>query len=211
MAEKSGEKCRIIVIKNREDYMGKIEFEDLFELVKEMEAGAKDKSRTIKDISNEKVKEMVRQESKQAIDLGVTSAISTTVATSTLVGTIGGAGSGIISTGISAMGITAMSATGGAAAGGTVGSAIPVVGVIVGAVIGAGIGVAVGEHINKEKEQKKERLMQEVLSKQNTIIRSLERELDALKKNYGEAVKQNDRYKYIIGILMANEELKKFA
>lgn len=191
--------------------MSKIEFEDLFELVKEMEIGAKDKTRTIKSISNKKVKEIISQESKQAIDLGVTSAISTAVATSTLIGTIGGAGSGIVSTGISAMGITAMSATGGAVAGGTVGSALPVIGTIVGVAVGVGVGLVVGEHVKKEQEQEKERLMQEVLSKQNTIIRSLEGELEVLKRKYGEAVKHNDRYKYIIGILMANEELKKSA
>lgn len=197
----------------QEAFMSKTTYEDLFELVKEMEIGAKDKTRTIKDISNEKVQALISQESNQAISAGVTTAItaSTTAVTGALIGTIGGAGTGIVSTGLTTLGVSALSATGGAAAGATAGSVVPVVGTIVGAAVGVGIGVIVGEHIKKENEQKQERLNQEVLSKQNTIIRSLEHDLDVLKEKYGEAVKQNDRYKYIIGILMANEELKRFA
>lgn len=185
-----------------------------------MEKGAKDKTRTIKTISNPKVKEIVSQELKQAVDLGMLSTSSETLSTNTIVGTLGGAGTGtligtlggvgtgMVSTGIS-LGGSAFAATGGAATGAAAGSAVPVVGTAIGALVGLGVGVIIGKHNKQKNEQKKERLMQEVMSKQNTIIRSLEKELTELKKKYAEAVKQNERYKYIIGILMANEELKK--
>lgn len=87
------------------------------------------------------------------------------------------------------------------------GSWLPVLGPIIGGIVGAGVGVFVGSRSKKKNDEKKERLMQEVLKNQNTIIRAFEKELNELKEKYDEAVAQNERYKYIIGILIANEEL----
>ena len=58
------------------------------------------------------------------------------------------------------------------------------------------------------KEHLLKALKQEVISKQNTIIRELKEEAEYYKKKYGEAAEQNERYRYIIGLLIANEELK---
>jgi len=88
---------------------------------------------------------------------------------------------------------------------------VPGVGTLIGVAVGVGVGIFVGKRIEKKNEKEKYRLKQELIKKQNTIIRDLEKELEELKKKYGEAVKQNERYQYIIGILMANEELKKSA
>jgi len=67
----------------------------------------------------------------------------------------------------------------------------------------------VKQWLQKKNKEEKERLKQEVIEKQNTIIRELKRELAELKEKYGKAAEQNERYKYIVSILMKNEEVKK--
>ncbi|MBQ5657670.1 MAG: hypothetical protein IIV14_09600 [Bacteroidaceae bacterium] len=195
--------------------MAKLTYEDLFALVDEMSLGAKDKSRTINKVSNSTVRNLISQESNLAISKGVTASLLAGAAgvglTSSAIGTIAGAGTGVVATGLSSLGIASITAGAGAVAGGTAGSTVPVIGTIIGAAVGAGVGIFVGKRIKKKNDEKKDRLMQEVLKKQNTIIRDLEIELAELKEKYGDAVAQNERYKYIIGILMANEELKRAA
>ena len=195
--------------------MAKLAYEDLFALVDEMSLGAKDKSRTINKVSNSTVRDLISQESNLAISKGVTASLLAGATgfglTSSAIGTIAGAGTGVVATGLSSLGIASFTAGAGAVAGGTAGSTVPVIGTIIGAAVGAGVGIFVGKRIKKKNDEKKDRLMQEVLKKQNTIIRDLERELVELKAKYGDAVAQNERYKYIIGILMANEELKRAA
>lgn len=63
--------------------------------------------------------------------------------------------------------------------------------------------------LQKKNKEEKELLKQEVIEKQNTIIRELKRELEQLKEKYGKAVEQNERYKYIVSLLMSNDEVKK--
>lgn len=191
--------------------MLKIKYEDLFALVEEMTIGAKDKTRTIDKVTNSTVKELIRQESDMAINKGVIESLLATTGiafSGTMIGTIGGAGTGAVSKGIASLCAKPLMAAGGAATGGISGSWVPVLGPIIGGIVGASVGAFAGSRIKKKNDEKKERLMQEVLKKQNTIIRALEKELNKLKEKYGEAVAQNERYKYIIGVLMANEELK---
>lgn len=191
--------------------MSKIKYEDLFALVEEMTIGAKDKTRTIDKVTNSTVKELIRQESDMAINKGVIESLLATTGTAfsgTMIGTIGGAGTGAVSNGIASLCAKSLTVAGGAATGGISGSWVPVLGPIIGGIVGASVGVFVGSRIKKKNDEKKERLMQEVLKKQNPIIRALEKELNELKEKYCEAVAQNERYKYIIGLLMANEELK---
>lgn len=193
--------------------MSKVTYDDMFNLLEEIDIGARDKTRTINSISNSTVRDMVRQESSMAIRAGATAAIlaSGTAISGALIGSIGGVGLGAVSTGVTSLGLGAVSAFAGAATGAAAGSPVP----IIGTVIGAGIGLAVGVFAGKRKQQKqneqKERLKQEVISKQNRQIRDLENELNELKEKYRDAVEKNERYRYIVGILMANEELKKAA
>ena len=191
--------------------MSKITYKDLFALLDEMDRGAKDKSRTIADISNSTVKSFIKSEANMAISAGVTTALIATsgVITGSAIGIIGGAGTGIISSSLTTLGVSALTATGGAAAGGAAGSVVPIVGTIAGAAVGGLIGIFIGNRMKQKALEEKERLKQEVIEKQNTTIRDLEKELNELRRKYGKPVEQNERYKYIIGILMANEELKK--
>ena len=190
--------------------MGKITYDDLFELVKEIERGSKDKTRTLNDVDNSTVKDLLTSEMSMALEAGVTaSVLGVGAATGTLIGTVGGAGTGVVATGLTTLGITALGVTAGGATGAAAGSIVPVVGTVIGAGIGAAVGYFAGSRIKKKNEEKKEFLYQEIIMMQNTIIRDHEAEIDELKNKYGEKVEQNERYKYIIGLLMTNEELKK--
>lgn len=191
-------------------FMAKLTYQDLLSFLDEVELGAQNKSRTINDITNPTVKKLVMEESSVAIQSGVTAALiaSGTLATSSIIGVFGGAGVGAISSSITALGVGTVSMASGIAIGGTAGSAVPVVGTIAGAIVGAGVGIFVGKRIQKKNDNKKETLKQETIAKQNRVIKDLEIELEELKKQFAEAVEQNERYKYIIGILMGFEEFK---
>ncbi len=192
--------------------MAKVTYDDMFDLVKEIERGAKDKSRTLNSVTNLTVRNMLASEASMAIKSGVTaSVLGASVATGTLIGSVGGAGTGVVTSSLTTLGVAAFSATAGGATGAAAGSVIPVVGTVIGAAVGVATGLFVGSRIEKKNNEKKESLHQEVIKKQNTIIRDLEKELNELKQKYGEKVEQNERYKYIISLLMANEELKQFA
>lgn len=181
--------------------MSKAKFDDLFELVNEMSIGARDKFRTIDNIENKTIKEIVSQKSTTAIAAGITSALLMTAG-----GTVAGSLAGGIGLGVpAAASFAGVSGVIGAVAG----NIVPIIGPIIFGAIGAALGAFLGKRKQKKHEAKKERLKQEVISKQNTIIRDMESELAELVKKYEEAVEQNKRYKYLVGILMANEELKK--
>ena len=190
--------------------MANVTYDDMFELVDEIERGAKDKTRTLDSVTNSTVKGMLVAEVSMAHKAGVISAIvGGCAATGALIGTIGGAGTGAVSAGLTTLGVTAFTVTAGGATGATLGSAVPIVGTIIGAAVGVGVGMFIGSQVQKENDKKKALLRQKVLEKQNRCIRDLEKELDELRKKYGEAVKQNERFKYIISLLMSNEEIKK--
>lgn len=196
---------------------GKYTYDDMFELVKEIERGAKDKSRTLNSVTNPAVKDMLADEASMALSAGVTEkvllgGVGAAVATSTLVGSISGAGSGAVATGVTALGVHAFSATaGGAIVGGVAGgSLVSIPGIIIGAVIGLVIGLVIGAVIKGKNAKKKEILHQEVEQKQNTVIRDLEREFNEFKEVVSrESLEKDERYRYIISLLMANEELRK--
>lgn len=193
--------------------MSKITYDDLFLLLEEMTIGANDKTRTIEKVSNSTIRELISEESNTAISKGVTSSIlalgSGVAVPSVVLGIIGGASTGAISTGFVSLGVASLTATAGAFGGGAAGSAVvPVVGTIIGAVIGTSVGIFATRKGKKKEDIKKALLMQEVLEKQNTIIRAIEKELKELIEKYKECAEQNDRYKYVLGLLMANEGLK---
>lgn len=192
--------------------MAKVTYDDLMELAKEIERGSKDKSRTIESVNNPTVRNLIQDETEMAMKAGVTTTIfaSSVPVTGTLVGAVGGAGAGAVYTGLAALGIPVLSATGGAVTGAAVGSVVPIVGTILGTVIGVGIGAFVGSRISKRNAEKKQLLLLETIKKQNACIRDLERELQILKEKYQKNLSQNARYKYIIGLIMAYEEFKKF-
>lgn len=193
----------------------KITYDDMMDLVKEIERTAIDKTRVTASIRNPIVKEIIQKESEMAINAGVTNMVLTSgiPVTGAMIGALGGAGTGAAASGFIALfGAPAvLSAVGGGAAGAAIGSALPVVGTVIGAAVGAGVTLFVGDRISKKKAQKKRLEYQETIKKQNTYIRDLEKELEELKKKYGEAVEQNARYRHIIAILMAYEDLKKSA
>ena len=203
--------------------MAQASFIDMIDLINEIERGAKDKTRTLNSISNTIVKDILVKEASTALKAGVTASVFGAGVATALGGAAGAAGAGAgVATALggaagAAAGAGAGVATalggaagvaGGAAAGAAAGSVVPVVGTIIGGAIGAAATVFVVKRKNKKELKKREILHQEVLKKQNTYIRDLEIELNELKEKYREKVEQNERYKYIISLLMANEELK---
>ncbi len=135
----------------------KVTYDDLYALVEEMEIGSNDTNRTIEDISNKTVKNMVSSESGMAIAAGVTPALlaSGAVISGAMIGSIGGAGAGVVSVGISALTVGTASAVAGGATGAAIGSAVPVIGTIVGAGVGIGEGVLTAK-MTKEKKKAEE-------------------------------------------------------
>lgn len=193
--------------------MEKITYEDMLALLDEIEHGIKDKTRSLNNIDNLTVKKILTNESNIALKSGMADSIiasGASIAAGTLVGTLGGAGTGIVTSGLTTLGATSLSMAAGAATGATAGSVVPVAGTIVGAVVGIAAGMFVGNRIAKKNEEKKEQLKQKVLEKQNKIIRELKRELDELKIKCGTILEQNERYRYIISLLLATEEMRSY-
>ena len=189
--------------------MEKITYEDLHNILSEIELGLKDKTRTLDSIGNSKIKDILTSESKLAIKSGITSSIMTAgagttigVATGALAGTIGGVGTGIVASGLTTVGATSFGVAAGVASGAAAGSAVPVVGTIIGAAVGATVGIFAGSRIAKKNEQENEQLRQEVEKKWARIFRDIESEFTELKSKYGEAVEQIARYRYIISLLI---------
>ena len=227
--------------KKGEEKMSSLKISDLIEITKEMDRARNDKTRTIDSISNKEVKSIIKKESDIAYSSGLTKSLIlvngaitsdaigkvirktqndafVTEISSLLGGVAVGIGGAAVGGAVGAGGVATGGAAGlvsgvagGAAAGAPVPIIGPIVGAAVGAVVGVGAGYIAGHHKKVKTTQEKERLFQEVQKKQNSCIRDLEKEVNELKQKYGETVYQNERYKYIIGILLSNEELKRFS
>ena len=171
----------------------------LFSFLEEVDRGARDKSRTTNSITDFEVKEIVKRGTASAISSGF-AAGGFAAGTAVVTGMTSGIVSGVAGTG---------SAAAFAAAGAAAGSAVPVVGTIIGAGVGLIFGGLIGRSIKNKNENEKQRLNQEVMRKQNGIINQLRKEKEDLEKEYNRTQEQNERYKYIIGILMSFDDLKK--
>ncbi|MBF1352439.1 MAG: hypothetical protein HXM71_04895 [Mogibacterium diversum] len=195
--------------------MANITYGDMLDLLKEIENGVQDKSRTLNSISNSKLKNILLSEANMALKTGITTSIlaaGTGVATSALVGTIGGVGTGVVASGLTTLGVASFSVAAGAATGAAAGSVVPIAGTIIGGVIGVAAGAFVGSRMEQKNKEQKEELRQEVVKKQNRIIRELEKELNELKSLHGNAnaLENMDRYKYLLSSLFTIEEFKKY-
>ena len=195
--------------------MANITYGDMLDLLNEIENGVQDKSRTLNSISNSKVKSILLSEANMALKTGITTSIlaaGTGVATSALVGAIGGVGTGVVASGLTTLGVASFSVAAGAATGAAAGSVVPIAGTIIGGVIGVAAGAFVGSRMEQKNKEQKEELRQEVVKKQNRIIRELEKELNELKSLHGNAnaLENMDRYKYLLSSLFTIEEFKKY-
>ena len=185
--------------------MANITYGDMLDLLNEIENGVQDKSRTLNSISNSKVKSILLSEANMALKTGITTSIlaaGTGVATSALVGTIGGVGTGVVASGLTGLGVASFSAA--------AGSVVPIAGTIIGGAIGIAAGAFVGSRMEQKNKEQKEELRQELVKKQNRIIRELEKELNELKSLHGNALENMDRYKYLLSTLFTIEEFKKY-
>ena len=194
--------------------MANITYGDMLDLLNEIENGVQDKSRTLNSISNSKVKSILLNEANMVLKTGITTSIlaaGTGVATSALVGTIGGVGTGVVASGLTGLGVASVSVAAGAATGAAAGSVVPIAGTIIGGVIGVAAGAFVGSRMEQKNKEQKEAFRQELVKKQNRIIREQEKELNELKSLYGEELETIDRYKYLLSSLFTILELKKYS
>jgi len=79
-------------------------------------------------------------------------------------------------------------------------------------VIVAGIsvfsGFLMGWYKAEKNKNEKERLNQEIMAKQNGIIKQLMEELEEIKKEHNRTRQQNERLKYITGLLMGFKDME---
>ena len=160
-------------------------FKVLRKMLQEIDMGAKDKTRTASDITDPDIKNIVIKASGLSIRSGITASLmggATAVASTTASMTLLGAG---------------------------IGSFVPVIGPIVGISAGFLAGTITSMANKKKYDKEFEILMQEFRKKQNTVIRDLQKEVDELVAENKALADQNERYRYLIGILKANEDLKR--
>jgi phage tail tape-measure protein len=113
----------------------------------------------------------------------------------------------VAASGLAGLGSAGASAFATAGAGAAAGSFIPVVGTLIGVGVGLTVGIFAGKHSKQKQQNKIIALQKEILQNQNTIINSLKKQLQELEEKYRETVKNNERYKYLLSLLMVNNEL----
>ena len=195
----------------------KVTLDTLEAILNEVDKARDDKSRVISDIEDKKVREIIQECSDYSINngiavLGIAAGIGFVGAASGIAAGLGGAaaGSGIAAGGLAAGGGAIMGLVGsgaaaaeGAAAGAAAGSAVPIVGTLIGAGFGLLIGGLIGGSITAKQKQKRERLYQEAISKQNSQISALKREVQSLQNKIKKKDAEIARLKYLVGVLSA--------
>ena len=186
----------------------KVTFKTLWNVLEEIKRGATDKSRTTSNVSDIQIRKIVEKGTEIGISSGFAKGIGLAAVGATAGAAALGTGTGAIASGgATALGVAAFSAKAGAATGAAAGSAVPVVGTIIGAGVGLLAGVLVGWLFANKNKNEKQRLNQEVLAQQNGIIKQLIKEKEELEKGHNRTQQQIERYKYIIGLLMGNNDL----
>jgi len=208
----------------------KVTIKTLWNVLEETEKCAADKSRTISNIADNQIKDIIKRGAHIAISsgfaigiggvaAGIASGVTAGAATGVATGAIAGVGSAAaigsgLTIGASALsygiGTGALGAAAGAGTGAAVGSIVPIVGTIVGVGVGLVAGVFVGKRAANKVKNEKQRLNQEVLAMQNGVIKRLYEEKDELEKEFCRTQQQNERLKYIIGLLMGFKDIESF-
>lgn len=188
------------------------------EFIAEIDRAASDKSRTISDIKNSKLKKLICDGAAAAITsgaFGITAASLGLQSGATIGGAvIGGSAGGASAAGVAGGAVIKSLVSGGAAAatgagaGAAAGSAVPVIGTVIGGIVGVGVGILAGRASAKKQATEKQRLYQEIVSKQNREIMQLKSEVNKYKSMYNKSSQDNERLKYLLGVLDINEEIK---
>ena len=179
----------------------KVSIKTLWDILKEIDKGAADKSRTIDDITDKKVKEIITRESLIAASAGLAKAA---LGVGTASAVISGVGATVGTTAIAG----AVSVKAGVAVGAAAGSTVPIIGTIIGAAVGLGVGILVGWLVANKDKNEKQRLNQEYLAKQNGALKRLEKEKEELEGLVNWQQQQIKRQEYIIGLVKVFGDLE---
>lgn len=200
-------------------------------ILNEVDKARADRSRVISDITDRKVREIIKDCSSYSLkhgipSLGIAAGLGVglgAAGTATGIGIAGGAAAGGAAGGTiigASSGVAFGSGTmagilgggaaagEGAAAGAAAGSVVPVLGTIIGAGFGLVLGGIVGATIKGKQNKKREQLYQEAIRKQNEQIKALKDEVDSLKIKFGKTKADNDRLEYLFGVLMGFSDSK---
>jgi|GEM_PF-5980689 len=184
-------------------------YKDVIAILDEITKGAYDRSRTSDSIKDKKIQTAIIEKSIKARKaLAATSAVAATAVAGAAISTMSTAATAGTVAGVYTVAVTGGSAAAGAATGAAAGSAVPLIGTLIGAAVGAGVGVFVGKRMKKKDEKLKDEIRNRTIQNQSRIIKDIEREVQELKEKLGAAVDNNKRYQYLLGLLMANEEIK---
>ena len=182
--------------------MSKLSIKDLKDLANEIELAANHKERTIESISNKKVKEYMKTKSDKLIVNGVTKKV--------LSGAAGAATYSAITGALAPTVAAPILAPTAAVIAGPIVAPIPIIGPAILAVSGAlSVGLITNMIMGKNQKKELEELSLDLESKQKIITSKIEKEALKLAEKYGEDVDFNERYKYLMAVIAANEELKK--
>ena len=184
----------------------------LFDVLDEIELGAKDKTRTIADIDNKDVKSVILSEKEYYLKNSESAqSPNTSRAVGTSGYTIAGATAGTAITSIATAGAAASGggsamafAKAGAAAGSTVGPGGVILGILGGALVGLTIGKKITEKKQNEIERRirneKELLFQKAISIESGALSQIEKE-------YNDVSKESERREYLAGLLTSYQRM----
>lgn len=203
----------------------KITLKTIENILREIDCATNNKNRTIFDIENRTVRELVEESSRIAIKninkyfwvAGSGFVVGGAIACSGAV--VGGTVTGGTVAGGLAVTTSSFVGSSAAATGATVGSVVPVVGTIIGAAAGVGIGLIAGIIIGKKQKNMQEALIKEICEKQNNNIRILNNRVEDLKKELNEKISEQAELqayvdallneKFVLSNNLYNEVMKK--
>lgn len=216
---------------------GKISIKTYELLIDEIDLAVKNKGRKISKINDPDVRRLISKASSAVlisgvsltaiigssavISTGAANALGLSVAGAGTAGIIGGVGAagtagliggasaagsaGIIS-GVGGVSFGSAAATG-AAAGSLAGPAGIAIGAAAGLIVGGLVGLFAGKSVQRKNNQRMQAANQRVLSKQNTIIRTIKKEVEVLITKVELKDREIERLKYLLGVLEINNEI----
>ena len=174
---------------------------DIKKLMDEMKMGLEDKTRTIDQVSNSRVKEIISKEAETLLNSGEGEHMSIVLGAAS--GTLAGAGA-LAGGGIAVGAIKAANKDNSGS------NAVTGIAKVACVALAALAGYAIGKMSDKSEKQRNDKKIieyQEMLRKLTECQSDLEKEVEELKEKYSETAEENARLKYLLQLLMVNKNI----